>query len=173
MIYHAENFDEADQPMTLNTMAAYSSPPSPKKKQPQIYKNYSLVEVTIQMMVEDSELPVLSPISLKENIKKMVPGKFVNYKLLDSFTFIPTHYVGYRLAQKISENDSSYYITKNDDNDETVFSKIPFKNIEGKDYCIRGEDLYSIRELDENYDNDMKCDAPTMRYDKEHIPKFF
>ncbi|HQJ57243.1 MAG TPA: hypothetical protein PLH46_06345 [Caldisericia bacterium] len=123
------------------------------------FKNYYLVKVVCEMLVEDDQDPINSSISLENRISEKIgdTGLEIEIKtieILEQETFHQTHTISNSTnnkLQKIENDDGTYYYRTLNNYGENIITKIDHVQIDGKDFVNVYGDLFLVKEF--NYVN--------------------
>lgn len=127
------------------------------------FKNYYLVKVVCEMLVEDDQDPINSSISLENRVSEKIgeTGLEIEIKtieILEQETFHQTHTIGSSTnnkLQKIENDDGTYYYRTLNTYGENIITKIDHVQIDGKDFVNVYGDLFLVKEFKETSVNEL------------------
>lgn len=127
------------------------------------FKNYYLVKVVCEMLMEDDQDPINSSISLEHRVSEKIGEtgleiEIKNIEILEQETFHQTHTItnsSNNKLQKIENEDGTYFYRTLNNYGETLIKKIDHVQIDGKDYVNVYGDLFLVKEFKETSPNEL------------------
>lgn len=121
------------------------------------FKNYYLVKVVCEMLVEDDQDPINSSISLEHRVSEKIGEtgleiEIKNIEILEQETFHQTHTISNSTnnkLQKIENEDGTYYYRTLNTYGENIITKIEHVQIDGKDFVNVYGDLFLVKEFND------------------------
>lgn len=110
-----------------------------------VYENYSLVEVKVRVWLHDTELPVLSKLTIKENLTNIFKNmEILEDTFLDMVSFeVKYMYVNDARIDLVYENSGKLYIKTNK---ESIFEEAKIVKISDNLYVEFENNLYKLFE---------------------------